>query len=62
MRSCAPGVTFAAVQAFGDGFVERLDDEAGFAAARTRRDTGEQAEWNFHIDIAQIVRARAENA
>ena len=57
--SCGAGVFACAVQAARGGFVERLDDQGGLAAARDAGDAGEGAERDLGRDVLQIVAAGA---
>ena len=47
------------VELAGDGAIERLDQEGGFAAAGDAGHRGEQAERNIDGDVLEIVGARA---
>src|SRR5205085_1546762 len=49
------------VQAVGDGLVEHFVDERRLARARYAGDAREHPERHVHVDLAQVVFARAED-
>ncbi len=50
------------VQLLRDGFVQRFDNQRGFAAARDPGHTSKGAEWDIHIDPFEVVVPRTDDA
>ncbi len=43
------------VQVIGERRIERISDERGFARSRNPRDSDKDLEWDFHIDLFEVV-------
>ena len=56
------GLFVRAVDGVGGCGVQRVVDQRGFARARHARDAGEQAHWHIHVDVLEVVAARASDA
>ncbi len=54
--------TFDAAEAMGDGFIEDVVDEGGFAGAGDAGDGDEQVEGDIDVEAAEVVGASAAEA